>query len=88
MECSAKWEKLGIQLKVPTYKLDVIKNQSVDSGDHLYEVLKLWLKGVAKSRPTWGVLVEALRSQTVGEPKLADELEAKHCQSHGKCLQL
>lgn len=86
MDCSAKWEKLGIRLKVPTDKLDAIKNQSGDSGDHLCEVLKLWLKRVARSRPTWGVLVEALRSQTVGAPKLADELEAKRCQ--GKCLQL
>lgn len=86
MDCSAKWEKLGIRLKVPTDKLDAIKYQSGDSEDHLIEVLKLWLKGAAKSRRTWGVLVEALRSQTVGESKLADELEAKHCQSQGKCF--
>jgi len=88
---SAKWYKIGIRLKVPVEKLDGIRSQFSDPGDQLCEMLKEWLKGAAGSRPTWGALVEALRSQTVGEPKLAGQLEAKHCQSErksqGRCLQ-
>ena len=88
---SAKWYKIGIRLKVPVDKLDGIRSQFSEPGDQLCEMLKEWLKGAAGSRPTWGALVEALRSQTVGEPKLADQLEAKHCQSErksqGRCLQ-
>ena len=88
---SAKWYKIGIRLKVPVDKLDGIRSQFSDPGDQLCEMLKEWLKGAAGSRPTWEALVEALGSQTVGEPKLADQLEAKYCQSErksqGRCLQ-
>ena len=87
---STKWYMIGIWLKVPLDKLDGIKQQSGDAGGHLCEMLKEWLKGASGSRPTWAALVEALRSQMVGEPVLADQLEAKHCQperkSQGKCL--
>ena len=81
---STKWYKIGLRLKVPVDKLDGIRNRFSDPGDHLCEMLKEWLKGVAAHRPTWAALVEALRSQLVGEPKLADQLEAKHCQSERK----
>ena len=87
---STKWYEIGLRLKFSVEKLDGITSQFSDPRHCLREMLKEWLKGAARSRPTWGALVEALRSQTVGEPKLADQLEAKHCQSerkfHGKCL--
>ena len=83
---SAKWYKIGIRLKVPVDKLDDIRSQFSEPGDQLCEMLKEWLKGAVGSRPTWGALVEALRSQTVREPKLADQLEVKHCQSESKSL--
>ena len=89
---STKWYEIGLRLKVPVDKLDSIRSQFSDSKGFLCEMLKEWLKGAARSRPTWRALVEALRSQTVGEPKLADQLEAKHCQSErksqGRCLKL
>jgi len=89
---STKWHKIGIRLQVPVDKLESIRSQFSDPGDQLCEMLKEWLRRAARSRPTWGTLVEALRSQTVGEPKLADQLEANHCQSEGKsqgkCLKL
>ena len=81
---SGKWYKIGIRLKVPIDKLDGIRSQFSDPGDQLCELLKEWLKGAARPRPTWRVMVEALRSQTVGEPKLADQLNAKYCQSEKK----
>ena len=81
---TTKWYKIGLRLKVTVDKLDGIRSQFSDPGDHLCEMLKEWLKGAAGSRPTWAALVEALRSQMVGEPKLADQLEAKHCQPERK----
>ena len=78
---STKWYNIGLRLKVPVAKLDSIKSQFSDPGECLREVLKEWLKGAAGTKPAWGVLVEALRSQTVGETQLADQLEVKHCQT-------
>ena len=87
---STRWYEIGLRLKFSVDKLDGITSQFSDPRHCLREMLKEWLKGAARSRPTWGGLVEALRSQTVGEPELADQLEAKHCQSErmskGSCI--
>ena len=80
----AKWYKIGLQLRVPVDKLDGIQCQFDNPEDHLCELLKEWLKGATGSTPTWRSIVKALSSQTVGEPKLADQLNAKHCQSQKK----
>ena len=81
LSSSTKWYKIGLRLDVPVDKLDNIRKEFSDQEDCLCEVLKDWLKGAAGTKPAWGVLVEALKSQTVGETRLADQLEAKHCQS-------
>ena len=81
LSSSIKWYNIGLRLKVPVAKLDSIGSQFSDPGECLREVLKEWLKGTAGTKPAWGVLVEALRSQTVGESQLADQLETKHCHS-------
>ena len=78
---STKWYNIGLRLKVSVAKLDSIGSQLSDPGECLREVLKEWLKGAAGTKQTWGVLVEALRSKTVGETQLADQLETNHCQS-------
>jgi len=85
---STRWYEIGLQLKVPIDNLDGIRIQFSDPKSSLCEMLKSWLKGVARSRPTWGALVEALRSQTVGNAMLADQLEAKYCQSERKSQEL
>ena len=81
---STKWYNIGLRLKVSVAKLDGIESQFSDQGKCMREVLKGWLKGTAGAKPTWMTLVEALRSQTVREPQLADQLEMKHCQSERK----
>ena len=90
LSSSTKWYKIGLQLKVPVAKLDGIRKEFTDQEDCLCEMLKEWLKGAADTEPSWRVLVEALRSQTVRETQLADQMEAKHCQSErssqGKCV--
>ena len=81
LSSSTKWYNIGLRLKVSVAKLDGIESQFSDQGKCLREVLKGWLKGTAGTKPAWMTLVEALRSQTVREPQLADQLEMKHCQS-------
>ena len=89
---SSKWYNIGLRLKVSVAKLDGIESQFSDQGKCLREVLKEWLKGAAGTEPSWGILMEALRSQTVRETQLADQLEARHylvqCERsyQGKCV--
>ena len=78
---STKWYRIGLRLKVPVAKLDGIRKEFNDQQECLCEMLKEWLKSTAGTKPSWEVLVEALRSQTVGETQLADQLETNHCQS-------
>ena len=86
LSSSTKWYNIGLRLKVSVAKLDGIESQFSDHGKCLREVLKEWLKGTAGTESAWGVLVEALRSQAVGETQLADQLEMKHCsQVHSEC---
>ena len=82
-----KWYDVGLKLKVLMGTLDSIRVQYYDPGDQLCEMLKPWLKGAAKSRPKWEVLVEVLRSPLIEEPNLADHLEGKYCRSEAKSSQ-
>lgn len=77
-ECRSKWYDIGLKLRVPVGTLDSIEKHGNDSTC-LREVLKHWLKNVTRPA-TWGALVNALDSQTVGEHKLASRLRLKYCQ--------
>ena len=74
----AKWHNIGLKLKVDVGTLDSIGASHGGHDSKLREMLSVWLKGV-KPRATWGALVSALKSQSVGEPQLADTLEKKYC---------
>ena len=78
----AKWYILGLQLKLSTGTLDAIKAQFRNPRDQLLEMLKTWL--TTGDDPTWKNLTDALRSQTVGEIRLAGALEKKYCNVEGK----
>ena len=58
--------------------LDAIKEQYDDPSRCLRETLKTWLK-TCPSIPTWKNIVDALRSSTVGEVRLATDLEQNYC---------
>ncbi len=77
-EARTKWYNIGLGLSVSVNTLDSIKGSSNDDGDRLREMYKPWLKGV-NPLPTWRALIVALRSPSVGEGKLAGEVEAKFC---------
>ena len=76
---SHKWYYLGIQLGLEG-KLDNIKSDHSENSQHcLSEMLSTWLK--FDPRATWHTLCAALHSETVGEKKLASDLEAKYMQT-------
>ena len=77
-DASNKWYNIGLGLKVSVSTLDSIRERWDDDSDRLREVYKPWLKGV-DPLPTWKALIEALRNRSVGEGKLADQLETKYC---------
>ena len=73
-----KWYNIGMMLRLKFNRLDAIKEQYSNPSDCLRETLKIWLK-IYPSHPTWSNIVDALRSSTVDEIKLASELEQKYC---------
>ena len=73
-----KWYDIGMMLRVSLDRLDTIKEQYSNHSACLRETLKIWLK-TYPSHPTWSNIVDALRSYTVGEIKLATDLERKYC---------
>ena len=72
-----KWYDIGLQLCVSVGTLDAIKEQYDDPSHCLRETLTTWLK-TCPSLPTWKNIVDALRSSTVGEVRLAADLEQKY----------
>ena len=74
----AKWYDIGLQLGVSVGTLNAIKKDYNSTSDCLRETLTKWLK-TCPSVPTWNSIVDALRSSTVGEVRLAADLEQKHC---------
>ena len=79
LKACTKWYDIGLALKVPVNTLDSIK-LDVQLGNHsdkLRETLKIWLKRATE--PSWQDIVGVLKSPVVGEPKLASDIEVKHC---------
>ena len=74
-----KWESIGYELvELPHYfYTDDIRRQYSDVGDRLREMLSTQLHVTI----TWRNMVDALRSPSVAESQLADQLEAKYCPS-------
>ena len=73
---SAKWYDIGLQLGVNVGRLEEIKEYG--ASERLRETLMTWLK-TNPLPPTWTMIVIALKSDTVGEVRLAADLEHKYC---------
>ena len=80
-----KWYDIGLQLRMSVGTLDAIKEQYNDPSHCLREALKTWLK-TCPSPPTWSNIIDALRSTTVGEVRLAADLEQNHCSTQDTCI--
>ena len=69
--------ELGLRLRLLPYKVEGIHSTHRDPKDRLLHVILAFLNQ-AKPRPTWRVIVDALRSFAVNLPRLANKVEAAH----------
>ena len=75
----ANWYNIGLQLDIPHTTLDCFKQNYSNQSDLMREVLKHWLKAVVDPPPSWEAVVTALKSPSVNERKVAEQLESKYC---------
>lgn len=76
-----KWKLVGIQLGLPLSKLDAMsqKYHGGDCTEIFCHVLQEWMKccvTVDHAPSTWAILLDVLKSKSVGECSLAGELRA------------
>ena len=76
---SHKWFDIGLQLDVPKYQLSIIEADTTGVKKQLQAMLDYWMNNATDPLPSWEVLVDALKAPTVGESRLAKELEEKYC---------
>ena len=70
-----KWYNLGLELGQQVSTLDSIAAKySSDPSQCFREVLLEWLKGVDPP-PTWHAMVNALKSPTVAQPQVAEQIQ-------------
>ena len=69
--------ELGLKLKLPQHVVEAIHSKELPPDKYLLTVLIKFLQQ-AEPRPTWRVIVEALRSPAVNVPALARRVEASH----------
>ena len=68
---------LGMKLKLLTADIDAIHSQYQQPRNRLLHVILTFLRRT-EPRPTWRVIVEALKSSILGLPDLAKKLEEAH----------
>ena len=69
---------LGIRLRLLHFVVEAIHKEYLQPRDRLYRVLEKFLQKV-EPRPTWRVIVDALKCPTVDLPQLAEKIERKYC---------
>ena len=77
LEAHNKSYVLGLKLNLPLHVVDAIHTTHSQPEDRLLHVLIEFTKQI-HPRPTWRVIVDALRSPAVGLPHLAEKVEAAH----------
>ena len=68
---------LGVKLKLETHEIEAIHMRYLDPRDRLLHIIIAFLRR-AEPRPTWRVIVDALRSPVVNLTALAERVEAAH----------
>ena len=69
--------QLGLALNLPPYEAQSIRDNYTTPEERLTRIIEMFLKQV-EPRPTWRVIVDALRSPLVNLPRLAKEIEDAH----------
>ena len=71
-----KYKFFGLHIGVKKSEIDTIEAQQTDPGERLLEILSVRVK---KTKPlTWNDIYAALRSDSVGEGKVADSIRKKY----------
>ena len=79
-EVRADWYDLGVQLRMATADLDVIKVENMnDSKKCLRQMISDWLKKTTPSLPSWQGVVDALCSPAIDRPDLAEKIMRTYC---------
>ena len=73
-----KWKKVAVQLELSQGEIKAIQKDEDDSFDRFMAVMYQWKQSLSKPF-TWPTLVSALRSPSVNETRLADELKHEFC---------
>ena len=68
---------LGLRLNLPFHEVEAIHSQFLNPRDRLLHIIIAFLRQ-AEPRPTWKVIVEALRNPIVNLRALAKRVEAAH----------
>ena len=68
---------LGLAMNVNPHDVEAIQATYQQPKDRLLHIIMAFLKQT-EPRPTWRVIINALRTQTVNLPHLAASLEAAH----------
>ena len=76
VEAQNQSKAFGLKL-LPAHKVEAIHSQYQDPEERLLHILLVFTKQI-QPRPTWRVIVEALRSPSVNLPALAAGVEATH----------
>ena len=69
--------ELGLKLKLPQSEVESIHSQHPQPRQRLLHIL-IAFANQTEPKPTWRVIVEALRSPAVNLPELAKKVEAAH----------
>ena len=74
---SPKWFNIGLRLHVPISRLKIIETDGHGAEERMRTMLDYWLNNATV--PSWNALVDALKTPTVGESRLAKDLGERHC---------
>ena len=80
-DVKTKWKIIGTQLEIPRATLQSIEANNHDTEEAFTEMMHEWLQRSTDPAPSWSAIVEALRSRSVGEVRLAKNIKINHCSS-------
>ena len=69
--------ELGIKLNLPPHQVESIHSTYTDPGKRLLQIVIQFLDQL-EPRPTWKVIVDALKCPVVNLPRLGEAIEAAH----------
>ena len=73
-----KWKQVAIQLELSRGERKAIEKDEDECFDRFVAVFEHWKQSSCQSF-TWKTLVEALKSPSVGEQSLAEQLQKEYC---------